>query len=459
MSEFTQSLARMVAEAKRPVYVQQQYTPVIGKVQSKKPDQSNLGESVGSAVGAYLGKHLAENLPQNLRKRALLAHEYFSNPDNLTEEQRRQIFSYPTVQERLRKYLKVAPEYFYVREDGMVDTTPGLAPETRETVARTRASQERANVSKEVAEKLKKMTPKEVERIQLENRLARETLPDVKKQEAAKANLYTQQVETQKTTQGLQEAQKAYYTAMSEWYKKKKNRELGTASVSKIDEQYQPLLKLRNDIDEQLRKQYQIDSWLNPNQVTSPAYVIEDINATSNLVDQMQQVVIPLEKKDPAGRQLYATVPGALQSPSAQFWVRKSLTEAYNMFLYQDALVNHVGEPDTRALEVMSRILSDATRLFNKTYGAYTEDVAKVLPQPGGYRDAYSQIAQMKLLYNDLLPPQSPNRLPEEQVRVYSEIVKNHPPVAPWDSDLPLNTQSIVDRLRNLLAFGKGEGE
>lgn len=129
------------------------------------------------------------------------------------------------------------------------------------------------------------------------------------------------------------------------------------------------------------------------------------------------------------------------------------------MFLYQDALVNHVGEPDTRALEVMSRILSDATRLFNKTYGAYTEDVAKVLPQPGGYRDAYSQIAQMKLLYNDLLPPQSPNRLPEEQVRVYSEIVKNHPPVAPWDSDLPLNTQSIVDRLRNLLAFGKGEGE
>ena len=368
MTEFTQQLARMVAQARIPVVPPQGGPTFIGTYTKIKPGYGNLGASLGAALGSYIGSRLRYNRPEEVRKRALETYNLLSDPEKFTDEQRKRILNNSTVQEQLRQYQAVAPEYFLVGEDGMVDIIPQREPAQRRLVeAQTeevRAREGRIKKLLPVVEAALKqdvhLTEARANLLDLEQRLRSKEAPLKRKElettireirERIKSSQQVRQqreesfpleqerrrAETVKTQQEaltevqrgeLLEVQKLLYQKQAQDYDQEILRELTKAETEEQLKHHQELFNVRLMQDKELRDKYDYDVRFNP-----MPYTLEDIGYTQAMVDALGSINQQVGT-DASGRGLYLEIPTVLASPTAQFWVNKSINEAFNTFLY-----------------------------------------------------------------------------------------------------------------------------
>ena len=474
MSEFTRQIAQMVAASKLPVIPSnnagQRY---IGKaMEAKTGTLQRPAEEFGKGIGDILQKYAEWHLPQNVHNRALMAYKFLSDPTKLTPEQRKKIISYPTVQETLKEYQKVAPEYFYTDDQGFVNVMPvQQSPEQAETEARAKYYE---NLSKKTEELLpfekkeaalnldmkdlekqitEATTPEQIQAAQLKVQQLKENLTrsqqarkheaeafpleqqirqerignlQVQKNEnAVRTNLIQEQIKTEKETRPLDvdllKQKKILLEKQANMAQEKVNTLVHAASAKEDKgqwEEYKELFKTRLEQDKALRKKYLYVAQFDPT-----SYALEDTMTTSAMVDGMGLVAVPVAK-DPNGRILTARVSASLTSPTAQFWVNKSLSELYNAFL------SELPNGNVNKLKGIAQSFQD---LWSKTYGHYSPEVASNAPQlkPDAYDDMANLWKYMALKLDEQLPSDDPSKLDPVLKKRYEKDVGGKTPIPP----------------------------
>ena len=471
MSEFTQNLAQMVAQARLPVIPGQRNQSFMGRTEGKVDlGHSELGRNFGAGFGAALAKSAEYNSPKKLRERAIETYNLFSDPDKFSPENRKQIISNNTAQEQFKKYSSVAPEYFQQGEDGLYDITlHQVSPETAAVKQRTSLMGEQERYLKETTPIIKKTQGIEQELKQIELDIKKATTEEQKEGVRLKIKGMIEELKSAKSTrkqtadatasalraaeqtyehrekmqpleEGLMKAQTEQAKQRALYLNAQTQAALDNASAGEepsMKETYAPLYKARLSEDMALRDKYAFTIQYDPQ-----AYASEDINYTQGMVNSMGMINYDLSNEG-TGRKLFVQMPAMFSSPTAQFWVDKSLAEGYSAFLS----MLPEGDKDIGNLIAMYQKYRD---LFQQTYGAYNSEIAAQAPnlKPMGYEQASKQYAYMKLRLDELLPEEDPGRLNAETREQYEKMVGDSSPIPPENLPVAGSDNALMKALR-----------